>query len=133
MLTSRGGDAAFFLVVLAVVVPLLALLPVARNADEVLDRKRPMYDDLARVEWLEYQALRDTGSAVPIDVEGGPVAIGDTEFEPSDGVRVVVEVPGPEQFCVEVSNSFGDSSGRSCYDPADPPKDPDRGTVQPVV
>ncbi|GAA1477348.1 hypothetical protein GCM10009623_17940 [Nocardioides aestuarii] len=134
MMTSRGGDTAFILTVLAIVVPLLALLPVARHADEVLDRQRPMYDDLVHVEWLEYQALRDTGSAVEIDVEGEAVAIGDAEFQPSDGVRIVVEVPAPEQFCVQVSNSFGDSSARSCFDPADPPRDPDRSqSVQPAA
>jgi hypothetical protein len=126
-MTDREGDAAFVLIVLAVVAPLLALLPVARNVDESIDRQRPMYEDLARVEWLEYQALLDTGSAVPVDVGGGEtVVIGDEEFRPSSGVQVVVEVSSPDQFCAQAVNEHGDRSSRWCYDPADPPADPER-------
>jgi hypothetical protein len=112
-------------VLAAAVVLLVALFPVARHVDETTDRQRPMYEDLARVEWLQYQAMQSTGSAVPLDVEDGEtVTIGEAEFRASPGVRVVVEVPGPDQFCAVVSNRFGDESARSCFDPEAPPSDP---------
>ena len=73
------------------------------------------------------QELLDTGSAVPVDVGGTEtVVIGGEEFRPSSGVQVVVEVSSPEQFCAQAVNEYGDRSSRWCYDPADPPTDPDR-------
>ena len=123
---SQKSDRAFFAIALGVLALIAACLPWAQRLDEATDRKRPMYEDRATMEWLQYRSLTTTGRTVPLDLDDGASArVAGEEFAPSEGVSVVVRAPEPDSYCVQVSNQHGDRSDWACLDPENPPTDPD--------
>lgn len=122
--TSKS-DKVLFAIAAGVVVLIAACLPLAQRLDDLTDRTRPMYDDRDTMEWLQYQSVTDTGSAVPLELgEGESVRIADEVFTPSPGVTVVVRIPAPGSYCIRVSNQHGDVSQWACLDEENPPTDP---------
>ena len=119
---------------LGVVALFVVATPVALELDSRIDRTRPMYDDRARMEWLQYQSVLTTGRGVPLDLEAGESAdVAGEQFAPSPGVRIEVRVEVPDRPCVRASNDHGDVSKWACVDPASPPVDPDPEVVDPAV
>ena len=100
-------------------------LPLAQHLDSSADRTRPMYADLAEMEWLQYQTLLQTGAAVPLKVaDGQEVELAGEVFTASPGVTVTVRTPHPGDYCVRVRNDQGDVSRWHCLDEERPPADP---------
>ena len=108
--------------------------PVAVEVDARLDRTRPMYDDRAEMEWLQYQSVLSTGQGRALALAPGESAeVAGEPFAPSAGVRIVVRAEEPDRPCVQASNDHGDVSEWACVDLEDPPVDPDPEVVDPAV
>jgi hypothetical protein len=120
------GDRAFVAIAVGALALVAACLPAAQRLDDATDRQRPMYDDRATMEWLQYRSLTTTGRVVPLELDNGASAqVAGEEFAPSEGVTVGVRVPEPDSHCVQVSNQDGDVSDWACVDPDKPPCDPE--------
>jgi hypothetical protein len=92
--------------------------------DERHDRKRPMYVDLATVEWLEYQHIKLSGQPLALRLDHRQTAtVGGHQFGPAQGDTVEVTVDG-EKYCVRVRNRHGDSTGWHCDDGQQDPGKP---------
>ncbi len=107
---------AAVLVTVAVLVLLLAAVPLALLLDRSIDRNRPMYSDLSRMTIMQDRSLLDTGKVVPVQLSSGESAtIGATEFVASDGVSIVVRGhDGDTAYCITVRNEHGAESDRHC-------------------
>jgi hypothetical protein len=113
--STRSPDFAFFLVVGLCLVVLAALYPVARAIDAHVDSKRPLYDDIAEVAWLEYVYYQAQGEAYPTEVSGGQsVTIGDTTYTMSPGVELTVTATD-DGWCITGSDDLGNDAGEICY------------------
>jgi hypothetical protein len=113
-------------IALGIALVLAALVPLALRADAELDRSRPMYDDRAHMEWLQYQNVVGSGAAVPGTVSGEQsLVVAGEEFRASAGVTVEVQATDPARPCVRASNDDGDVTEWACLDADDPPTDPD--------
>lgn len=121
-------------VVLGVVAAFAVATPVVLELDARVDRTRPMYDDRAAMEWLQYQSVVSTGQGQALDLRDGESAVvAGEEFTPSAGVSVEVRAEDADRPCVRVSNDHGDVSEWACLDLASPPIDPDPEVVDPAV
>jgi hypothetical protein len=121
-------------VVLGVAALFAVATPVAIELDSRIDRTRPMYDDRAQMEWLQYQSVLSTGQGVALDLAAGESAdVAGEQFVPSAGVSIEVRLEAPDRPCVRVSNDDGDVSEWACVDPASPPVDPDPEDVDLAV
>ena len=119
-------DKVFFGIAAGVVLLMAACIPLAQRLDDQTDRTRPMYADRESMEWLQYQSVTDTGSAVAVELSAGESErIAGEVFTASDGVTVVVRTPDAGSYCVQVSNQYGDVSEWACLDEENPPPDPD--------
>jgi hypothetical protein len=125
--SSHHGWATRTNAVLVGVAALFVLaFPVALAVDSHLDRTRPMYDDRAEMEWLQYQSVLSTGQARPLAVgPGESTEVAGEQFTPSAGVSVVVRAEEPDRPCVQASNEHGDVTEWACVDLDHPPVDPD--------
>lgn len=121
----RATDPAI-VIALGVALLLAALVPLALRVDAQLDRSRPMYDDRVRMEWLQYQSVVGSGSAVPGTVSGEQsLDVAGVQFRASAGVTVEVQATDPTRPCVRASNDDGDITEWACLDADDPPTDPE--------
>jgi hypothetical protein len=109
------ADNAAVVVTVATFLLLLASVPLAMTMDERIDRDRPMYVDLARMEALQVASVATTGAIVPVDLSGGESAeVAGQEFVASDGVSVVVRDGGGDAtYCISVSNQY-DAQDEHC-------------------
>jgi len=113
-------------VVLGLVAAFAVATPVAIELDARIDRTRPMYDDRARMEWLQYQSVLTTGRGVALDLVAGESAdVAGEQFAPSAGVSVEVRVEVVDRPCVRAGNDHGDVTEWACLDLESPPVDPD--------
>ena len=112
----------------------VAEFPVAVEIDDRVDRTRPMFDDRARMEWLQYQSVLTTGQGRALELAPGQsTEVAGEPFTPSSGVGVVVRVEEPDRPCVRASNDHGDVTEWACVDLEDPPVDPDPEDVDLAV
>ncbi|WP_159081640.1 hypothetical protein [Nocardioides sediminis] len=109
------ADNAAVLVTVGTFLLLLACLPLAMGMDERIDRDRPMYVDLSRMEALQTASVATTGAIVPLELTGGESAeVAGQEFVASEGVSVVVrDGEGDETYCISVSNQH-DAEAEHC-------------------
>jgi hypothetical protein len=100
------ADNAAVLVTVGAFLLLLACLPLAMGIDERIDRDRPMYLDLSRMETLQTASVATTGAIVPVELSAGESAeVAGQEFVASEGVSVVVrDGDGEATYCISVSN-----------------------------
>ena len=104
----------------------VAAFPVAVEIDDRVDRTRPMFDDRARMEWLQYQSVLTTGRGVALDLVAGESAdVAGEQFAPSAGVSIEVRVEVVDRPCVRAGNDHGDVTEWACLDLESPPVDPD--------
>jgi hypothetical protein len=112
----------------------VAAFPVAVEIDDRVDRTRPMFDDRARMEWLQYQSVLSTGQGRALELAPGQsTEVAGEPFAPSAGVSVVVRVEELDRPCVRASNDHGDVTEWACVDVEDPPVDPDPEDVDLAV
>ncbi len=118
-------------VVIVVFLALCACIPLTQAIDHSIDRKRAMYDDLAVMQWLQYQEVVNTGSAIPLRLSNDrSMSVAGTEFTPAAGVTVVVRSSEPDTYCVRATNDDGDATRWACLDKENPPANP--GTVEAI-
>ena len=68
------ADNAAVLATVGAFLLLLACLPLAMGVDKRIDRDRPMYVDLSRMETLQTASVATTGAIVPVELSGGESA-----------------------------------------------------------
>lgn len=97
------------------------LFIVARHVDGVADRKRPMYRDTFTMAGLQWDLLKGDRPPVlaELDHDSSPVQVGEHQFRPESGVRIVVEERG-NHVCVQGSNQYGDQTRWQCVDKKSP-------------
>lgn len=108
------------LITLGVFLLALACLPLAWMADGSLEKDRPMYQDILRMQG--FQALHVADGAAPIEAtvaDGESVEVGTQVFTPSSGVTVVVRTREDGTYCVSASNERGEKSGEHCSEAAE--------------
>ena len=116
--TRTEGDPKQLVVVVVVMVALAfaVLIPIALVLDRQVDRTRPMYDDIHRMEYLQYRVAQAGRTNESLTVgPGESVRIAGSRFTPSAGVTIEVKVT-PDGYCVRGENSFGDSPDWVCAD-----------------
>lgn len=122
---APGGEKGFLLVLAGAIAVVVALLPFARVLDDHVDRQRPMYRDVATMAWLQYRHIKETGDALPLELEEGQgVAVGGRQFTPSSGVSVQVRAT-KDGYCVRGRNNHGDVTAWQCGDGATDPSSPE--------
>ena len=93
----------------------LAFLPLADLLDEGMDRKRPLYEDVRRMDDLQYHQMKQTGEPLELTLrEGETVEIGGRRFGPGRGITLTVSVDD-SGYCIKGTNHHGDST-RHCND-----------------
>ncbi len=109
------GDRLPLLITIGVFVVMLLCLPLVLRMDEGLDRERPMYADMVRMENMQTLNIANGGRPVEADLSGGDtVEVGAQEFVTSPGVRLVVRATDKNSYCIRVSNEFGAKSSEHC-------------------
>lgn len=102
------------LIGLAVIVGLVAG---ARALDWQADRQGPMYRNVLTMAGLQWDLLNAGKQGVEVDLDSAAefVAVGDKDFTPSPGVRIVVEQQD-DSYCVKGWNQYGDETAWHCVD-----------------
>ena len=109
----------------AVLVVLVALVPLVLAVDDRADRQRAMYQDRYEMALLQYKQADVHGE--PEALVLGPeesVELAGSSYTTAPGVSVVVET-SEDGYCVQASNSHGDVAEWRCWaDDEDPEKSP---------
>jgi hypothetical protein len=99
-------------------------LPLARAYDTHVDRAKPLYADLARLELLEVAEVRTHGAPLALKLDHSASAtVGGEAFRPSVGVVVEAKADGTG-FCLRGHDEHGDSAAWQCYPAAQPTQAP---------
>jgi hypothetical protein len=121
---AHNPDRAFFIVVGVALLILAALYPVARLVDAHDDGKRPLYDNIAQMAWLQYLYYQQRDEAYPVEVSSGQsVTIGDQTYTVNPGVVLVVTATDGG-WCITGHDDVGNEAGDFCYDGDVNPGDP---------
>lgn len=112
---NAPGDRLPLLISIGVFVVMLACLPVAMMLDDGIDRDRPMYQDMLRMQGLQGQQVASGAAPVAVEVaDGEAVEVAGQEFIASPGVTVVVRVVDADSYCIRVRNDRGQESSERC-------------------
>jgi hypothetical protein len=120
---THGPDFALFIVIGVALLVLAALFPAARAIDAHFDSKRPFYDDVSEMAWIQYNYYQLQGEAYPIEVQSGQsVTVGDQTYAVSPGVELAVRAT-EDGWCIKGHDDHG-NSGDWCFagdvDPGNP-------------
>ncbi|MDP3893895.1 hypothetical protein [Nocardioides sp.] len=126
---SGWGRGRSILLGVGVLVVLAVCLPLVRVLDERTDRLRPMYVDRDTMTSLQYRHFEKHREALPLEVRSGEsITVAGERFSPSAGVVVRVRATD-EGYCVQSSNSVGDTTSWRCESgETDPDPEPVFGT-----
>lgn len=109
------GDRLPLLITIGVFVAMLACLPLAMLYDDDIDRQRPMYLDMLRMQTLQDQQVASGLPPVAVEIaDGEAVEVAGVEFVASPEVTVVVRAVDADSYCVRVSNADGEESNERC-------------------
>ena len=117
-------EKGFLLVVTGAIGLVLACLPFAMVLDFRIDRQRPMYADVQTMAELQYRHIQVHGRGVPAVLrDGQSVTLADTDFAPSAGVVLSVEMTDGG-YCIRARNQYGDHTAVRCEDGETDPRLP---------
>ena len=111
---GHGPDFTFFIVIGVALLVLAALYPIARVVDAHDDSKRPLFDDVGEMAWIQYNYFQAKGEAYPIEVQGGQsFTVADQTYAVNPGVELVVRATD-DGWCIKGRDDLG-NSGDWCY------------------